>query len=57
MGISGWLISLIIGNVLLGFLYAIRGARRVDSPWTSVGFTALGGIAFVPFIHAPLQVL
>jgi O-antigen/teichoic acid export membrane protein len=57
MGISGWLISLIIGNVLLGFLYAIRGARRVDSPWTSVGFTALGGIAFIPFIHAPLQVL
>jgi O-antigen/teichoic acid export membrane protein len=57
MGISGWLISLIIGNVLLGFLYAVRGASRVASPWTSVGVTALGGIAFIPFLHNPLQVL
>jgi len=52
MGIVGWLISLIIGNGLLGFLYALRGASRVDSPWTTVGMTALGGIAFVPFLHA-----
>lgn len=52
MGIAGWLISLIIGNGLLGFLYALRGAGRVDSPWTTVGMTALGGIAFVPFLHA-----
>lgn len=51
MGIAGWLISVIIGNGLLGFLYALRGARRVTSPWTTVGMTALGGIAFVPFLH------
>ena len=51
MGISGWLIALIMGNCLLGFLYALRGAKRVESPWTTVGMTALGGIAFVPFLH------
>jgi O-antigen/teichoic acid export membrane protein len=52
MGISGWLTSLVVGNGLLAFLYALRGARRVDSPWTTLGVTALGGIAFVPFLHA-----
>lgn len=51
MGIVGWLISLIIGNVVLGAMYAFRGAKRVDSPWVTVGVTALGGIAFVPFLH------
>lgn len=51
MEIVGWLISLIIGNGVLGTLYAFRGARRVDSPWITVGVTALGGIAFVPFLH------
>lgn len=51
MGIAGWLVSLIIGNGLLGSLYALRGARRVASPWTTVGMTALGGIAFVPFVR------
>ena len=51
MGIAGWLIALIAGNGLLGILYALRGARRVDSPWTTVGMTALGGIAFLPFLH------
>lgn len=50
--IAGWLISLVIGNVLLGSLYAWRGAKRVDSPWITVSMTALGGIAFVPFLHA-----
>lgn len=52
MGIAGWLGALIIGNVLLGFLYALRAARRVESPWATVGMTALGGIAFVPFFHS-----
>lgn len=51
MGISGWLISLIIGSCMLGFLYALRGARRVDSPWTSIGVTALGGFSFIPFFY------
>lgn len=51
MGIAGWLISLIIGNALLGTLYASRGARRVTSPWTTVGVTVLAGIAFIPFVH------
>lgn len=51
MGIAGWLASVILGNALLGFLYALRGAKRVTSPWTTVGMTALGGIAFVPFLH------
>jgi O-antigen/teichoic acid export membrane protein len=57
LGIAGWLISLIIGNCLLGFLYALRGARRVDSPWMSVGATALGGISFLPFLHTIPRVL
>lgn len=51
-GVAGWLVALIIGNTLLGFLYALRGAKRVDSPWTTVVMTALGGIAFVPFFHS-----
>jgi O-antigen/teichoic acid export membrane protein len=51
MGIAGWLISLIIGSCMLGFLYALRGARRVDSPWTSIGVTALGGFSFIPFFY------
>ena len=51
MGVAGWLVSVIIGNCLLGVLYALRGARRVASPWITVGMTALGGLAFLPFLH------
>jgi O-antigen/teichoic acid export membrane protein len=51
LGVAGWLISVIFGNALLGFLYAMRGAKRVASPWITVGMTALGGVAFVPFLR------
>lgn len=51
MGIAGWLIAVIIGNGLLGFLYALRGARRVNSPWKVVAMTVVAGIAFMPILH------
>lgn len=51
IGVAGWLVSVIIGKLFLGFLYALRGARRVASPWITVGMTALGGVAFLPFLN------
>lgn len=52
MGVAGWLASVILGNVLLGTLYAFRAAARVASPWMTMGVTALCGAAFVPFMRA-----
>jgi O-antigen/teichoic acid export membrane protein len=49
-GIAGWLISLIVANIVLACLYALRGARRVARPGLTILATSLCAAVFVPLV-------
>jgi len=50
-GVSGWLLALVAGNVVLALLYARRAAIGTSNPWRTVALTGLAAIAFLPFLH------
>ena len=52
-GNLGWLCALVVGNVLLGTLYAARVVARNRSDVRTLGLTALFVAAFVPMLRWP----
>jgi O-antigen/teichoic acid export membrane protein len=50
--VLGWLVALIVGNVLLTFLYASRCLRKVEFPWITVAATIAGYAVFIPSLHS-----
>lgn len=50
LGIKGWLISLIIGNTLLGLIYLIRVTAKFELNIQSIAISLLGFLLFIPFV-------
>lgn len=46
-GVSGWLLSLCVGTLVLGTTYGMRARLLVDQYWPQLGLTFLFGLAFL----------